>query len=87
MIKVKLQDLLDREERSLSWVALKTNIAYTTLHKFSNNKTSSVSYNVLESLCGLFKCKIEDIIEYDEQPLNIKIKRGDEFIHEYNKKD
>jgi putative transcriptional regulator len=87
MIKVKLQDLLDREERSLSWVALKTNIAYTTLHKFSNNKTSGVSYNVLEGLCGLFKCKIEDIIEYDEQPLNIKIKRGDKVIHEYNKKD
>lgn len=87
MIKVKLQELLDREERSLNWVALKTNIAYTTLHKFSNNKTSSVSYNVLESLCGLFKCKIEDIIEYDEQPLNIKIKRGDKVIHEYNKKD
>ena len=87
MIKVKLQDLLDREERSLSWVALKTNIAYTTLHKFSNNKTTSVSYNVLDSLCGLFKCKIEDIIEYDEQPLNIKLMRGDEIIYEYNKKD
>ena len=87
MIRVKLQQILDREERSLNWVALKTNIAYTTLHKFCNNKTSSISYNVLESLCVLFKCKVGDIIEYDEQPLDIKVKRGDKIIYEYNKKD
>lgn len=67
MIKVKLQQLLDKEERSLNWVATKTNIAYTTLHKFNSNKTTSVSYNVLEQLCKLFKCKIEDIIEYEEE--------------------
>jgi len=63
MITVKLQEILNKEERSLNWVATKTNIAYTTLHKFCNNKTSSVSYSVLDSLCTLFKCNIEDIIE------------------------
>ena len=87
MIEVKLQQILDREERSLNWVSLKTNIAYTTLHKFCNNKTSSVSYNVLDSLCKLFNCNIGDIIEYNKHNLNIKIMRGDEIIHEYNKKD
>ncbi|CUU45443.1 helix-turn-helix domain-containing protein [Clostridium beijerinckii] len=66
MIIIKLQEILDREERSLNWVATKTNIAYTTLHKFNSNKTTSVSYNVLNQLCKLFKCNIEDIIEYKE---------------------
>ncbi|NSB12094.1 helix-turn-helix domain-containing protein [Clostridium beijerinckii] len=67
MIKVKLQEVLDREERSLNWVATKTNIAYTTLYKFNSNKTTSVSYNVLDQLCKLFKCNIEDIVEYKEE--------------------
>lgn len=66
MIKVKLQDILDREERSLNWVATKTDIAYTTLHKFNSNKTTSVSYNVLDKICKLFKCKVEDIVQYEE---------------------
>ena len=66
MVVVKLKDILEKEERSLNWVAKKTNISYSTLFKFSNNETTSVSYNVLTQLCRLFKCKIEDIIEYEE---------------------
>lgn len=87
MIRVKLQEILDKEERSLNWVSIKTNIAYTTLHKFCNNKTSSVSYNVLDSLCKLFNCKIEDIITYEKYDIDIKIMRGNEVIKKYNKKD
>ena len=87
MIRVKLQEILNREERSLNWVSIKTNIAYTTLHKFCNNKTSSVSYNVLDSLCKLFNCKIEDIITYEKQNVSVKIMRGNEVIKKYNKKD
>lgn len=63
MIKIKLQEILDREERSLNWVSTKTGISYSTLHKFCSGKTSSVSYDVLEKLCDLFKCDLSDIIE------------------------
>lgn len=65
MIKVKLQEILDKEERSLNWVSLKTGISYSTLHKFCNNKTTSVSFEVLYKLCKLFNCSISDILEID----------------------
>lgn len=64
MIKVRLQELLDRDERSLNWVATKTNLSYSSLHKLINNKTTSISFDVLDKLCELFNCKVEDIIEY-----------------------
>lgn len=64
MIKVRLQELLDRDERSLNWVATKTNLSYSSLHKLVNNKTTSISFDVLDKLCELFNCKVEDIIEY-----------------------
>ena len=64
MIKVKLNEILESQERSLNWVSTKTRIYYSTLYKFSKNETTSVSYNVINSLCKLFNCKIEDIIEY-----------------------
>ena len=66
MIKVKLQNILEKEERSLNWVSTKTGISYSTLHKFCNNKTSSVSYELLYKLSKLFNCKISDIIEVDD---------------------
>ena len=66
MIIVKLQDILNKEERSLNWVSKKTNIAYSTLYNFNNNTTTSVSYNVLDKICKLFKCELKDIIEFRE---------------------
>lgn len=66
MIKVKLQEILNKEERSLNWVSLKTGISYSTLHKFCNNKTTSVSYDVLLKLSKLFNCEISDLLEIDD---------------------
>lgn len=63
MIKIKLKELLDRDERSLNWVANKTNLSYASLHKLVNNKTTSISFDVLEKLCALFQCDVGDMIE------------------------
>lgn len=67
MIKVRLQELLDRDERSLNWVATKTNLSYASLHKLVNSKTTSISFDVLDKLCDLFKCNTEDIIQHIEE--------------------
>lgn len=66
MIEIKLQNILNREERSLNWVSTKTGIAYSTLHKLNNNNTTSISFNTLDALCKLFKCKLTDIIDFIE---------------------
>lgn len=36
MVKARVQQILDKEERSLSWVTSKTGIAYSTLHKLNS---------------------------------------------------
>lgn len=63
MVNIKLQEILDKEERSLNWVATKTGISYSTLHKLNNNATKSISFDVLEKICLLFKIDVCDIIE------------------------
>ncbi|AGK97653.1 helix-turn-helix domain-containing protein [Clostridium pasteurianum] len=67
MIEIKLQNILNREERSLNWVSIKTGIAYSTLHKLNNNNTTSISFNTLDALCKLFKCKLTDIIDFVDE--------------------
>lgn len=64
LVNVKLQEILDSEERSLRWVSKKTGIAYSTLHKLNNNNTTSIGFNTVEQLCKLFNVNTLDIIEY-----------------------
>jgi len=64
MIIVKLQNILDANERSVAWVSKKTGIAISTLHKFNKNDTTSISYDILNKLCELFDVKVEDLIQY-----------------------
>ena len=63
MIKIKLQEILDKNERNLNWVSTKTGIAYSTLYKLNNNETKSISFDVLEKICLLFKIEIGELIE------------------------
>ena len=63
MVNIKLQEILDKEERSLNWVSTKTGISYSTLHKLNNNETKSISFDVLEKICLLFKISVSELIE------------------------
>lgn len=63
MIKVKLNEILESKERNLNWLAKKCNISYSTLYNFANNNTNAVSYNVIEAICDVLGCTIQDILE------------------------
>lgn len=63
MVKIKLKELLEKEERNLKWLERKTNISYSTLHKLYNNNTTSIAFNTIEKICDFFKCEIQDLIE------------------------
>lgn len=63
MIRVKVLDLLDKDERNISWLSRKTGLNYSSLHKFSNNQTTSVSFDVLEKICNALECNISDVLE------------------------
>lgn len=63
MVKINLERYLEKEERSLRWVAGKTGIAVSTLQNIKQGKTQSISFEVLEKLCDLFNCDVADMIE------------------------
>ncbi|EOR27393.1 putative transcriptional regulator [Clostridium sartagoforme AAU1] len=67
MVKIKLQEILEKEERSLNWVATKTGISYSTLHKLNNGETKSISFDVLERICLLLKIDVSELIEIKQE--------------------
>ena len=63
MVIIKLQDILDKEDRSLNKVTKKTGIAYSTLYKLNKGNTKSISFETLEKICKLFNIKATDLLE------------------------
>lgn len=71
MIDIKLLNILDEKDRNLNWLSNNAGINYSTLYNFAHQKTSSVTYDILERLCKTLRCKVQDIIEY--VPIGIDI--------------
>ncbi|GCD12715.1 helix-turn-helix domain-containing protein [Clostridium tagluense] len=63
MVKVKVMAILESKERNISWLSKKCDIGYNTMYNFCMGKTNAVGYNLVESICDVLECRIEDILE------------------------
>ena len=64
MIKVKVPELLATRGMNATDLMRKGNIAYGTALKLSRGEGSGITFEVLETLCKLFKVKVGEILEY-----------------------
>ena len=65
MIRLKVTDLLEKEDRTKYWLYKQLGMSYGNFNKMINNETKSIRYEMIESLCVLFKYTPNDIFEYD----------------------
>ena len=61
MIKNRISEELQKQGKSMYWLAQETQTSYPTIHKLSNNKTESIKFDTLESICRALKCSIGDL--------------------------
>jgi len=64
MIKLKVPELMNKRDLSITDLMRQANIAYTTAHRISKGKADSISFEVLNSLCEVFDVQVKDILEY-----------------------
>lgn len=64
MIKVKVPELLAKSGLNATDLMRKGNIAYGTALKLSKGEGDGITYEVLDSLCKLFRVRVGDILEY-----------------------
>lgn len=64
VIIVKLEDLLQTQDKSLYWLSQKTELSYPTIHRLVNGKTTSIAFDTLDKICYVLNCNTQDIIEY-----------------------
>ena len=64
MIKIKIPQLLEKNNMNATDLFRKGNIAYRTALRLSRGEGSRISFEVLQNLCELFEVGIDEILEY-----------------------
>lgn len=64
-MKIILNDLLNKYNKSQYWLSKETGIAVSTLNRLCNNRTTSIQFSVLERICVALNCSPNDIFKLD----------------------
>lgn len=65
MIKIVIDEKLKEKEKSMYWLSEITGISYPTIFNLTNNKTSSIRFEILEKIYKALDCKsFDEILEY-----------------------
>ena len=68
MVRIRLVELLSERGMSIYRLALETGITEATLYKLRDQKTTKISFEVMEKLCRVFDCKPNDLLEILADP-------------------
>lgn len=61
MVTNNIDILLDRKLKSRYWLAKQVNVAYPNIVKLANNQTSSINFELMENLCVVLNCTLNDL--------------------------
>lgn len=62
MIRIDIDRKLQELEKNRHWLSQKTESSYSTICNLCNNKTSSISFELLEDICNVLNCNINEIL-------------------------
>ena len=62
MIEIRVDELLESQERSFYWLAKETGISHTTLWRLKKGKALGINFDTLEKICGALGCQPGDVL-------------------------
>ncbi|HAJ66050.1 MAG: helix-turn-helix transcriptional regulator [Oscillospiraceae bacterium] len=68
MIVINLDVMMARRKMSLGELSEKVGITLANLSILKNNKAKAIRFSTLDAICRALDCKVEDILEYKEDP-------------------
>ncbi|MBE6795915.1 MAG: helix-turn-helix transcriptional regulator [Ruminococcaceae bacterium] len=66
MIKLRVLELLEKENKTKYWLYKQLGMSYQNFSKMVNNETKSIRYENIETLCLIFNCTPNDLFEITE---------------------
>lgn len=64
MIVFKIKELLEKNKMSRYKLRQYTNFSYERVNDYYFNRVKAIKVEELEMLCKLFKCNVQDIVEF-----------------------
>lgn len=64
MVLIKVKELLEKNKMSRYKLRQYTNLSYERVNDYYFSKVKAIKVEELEELCRLFKCNVQDIVEY-----------------------
>ena len=61
MVRNRIAEVLEEQNRSIYWLAQETKVTYQTMHRIVNNKTESIRFETMEGICDSLNCSIGDL--------------------------
>lgn len=66
LIRIKIKEMLVKRNKTKYWLIKNTECSYQSISKLMNNETSGIQFDTINRLCKVLKCKVSDIIEYED---------------------
>ncbi len=66
MIKLRVLELLEREGKSKYWLYKQLGMSYQNFNNMVNNRTKSIRYENIETICLLLHCNPNELFEITE---------------------
>ena len=66
MIKLKALELLEKNGKTKYWLYKQLGMSYQNFSKMINNQSKSIKYENIETMCLLFNCTPNELLEITE---------------------
>jgi putative transcriptional regulator len=66
MIEIRIDELLEKRERSFYWLAKQTGISHTTLWRLKKGKALGINFATLEKICETLDCEPGDLLNFNK---------------------
>ena len=67
MIRLKVLELLEEKGKTKYWLYKQLGMSYQNFSKMVNNKTKSIKYENIETICLLLECSPNELFDITEE--------------------
>lgn len=66
-MKIILNETLKKKNISQYRLSKDTGISASALNNLCNNKTTSITFSILDKICEALNCNVSDILQYEKK--------------------
>lgn len=67
MIKLQINELLKKNNKTKYWLCMQMNMTYRNLNKMIRGETTSISFKYIEEFCKYLNCTPNDLIVIEKE--------------------